>query len=641
MATVLDHDRDVTVYLIPDMTKDERVRDKDIVTKGNARFYAGVPIRSPQGHSIGAYCIIDDEPREGLTPTEISFMKDMTTVIMVHLERTRASEASLRSERMLRGLGSFVEGNFSVQDWWMQAGNAQDTQSETLLQSEQWSEEQFASHNYKGVAVPADIGRKPSAAISDDHREILMSSNEGRMKSSRSSSEASVRPLNHDPVADKQTSNKQQDLATTDVKSTFSRAANLIRDVTDMDEAIFYDASVGTFGGLVEAPSDRHRQLSDSSHPETDDAQGGAESDNSVDSTRSNASRHDTQSREQPDKPCEVLGFAAPDRCSLDGHHPPETAKVMTEGFLRSLLQRYPTGKIFTFDEETMSDAEVVDKPTSRVKERPRSTAKQPSFSRRKEVVTLKKVFPNVRSLAIVPLFDSSKDKWFAGGIVWTADPMRVLSSELELSYLAAFGNSIMAEVHRLESKRADTAKSKFISSVSHELRSPLHGILGSVECLQDTELDTFQENLVHTVETCGKTLLDTIDHLLDYAKINNFVNKPRDRASSTKSNNNQSRNGDDGQKTFALDVDVDLSVIAEETMETVFAGYDFTTLGGSDSGQKRDAASSAAFTQHTQKALENVGELVSKEKRNVLIIVDINKAADSHWIFRTQAGAW
>jgi len=191
-----------------------------------------------------------------------------------------------------------------------------------------------------------------------------------------------------------------------------------------------------------------------------------------------------------------------------------------------------------------------------------------------------------------------------------------------------------------LESKRADTAKSKFISSVSHELRSPLHGILGSVECLQDTELDTFQENLVHTVETCGKTLLDTIDHLLDYAKINNFVNKPRDRAASTRSDNPQ-RGVDDAQKTFALDVDVDLSVIAEETMETVFAGYDFTTLGGSDSGPDKDTASSAAFTQHTRNMLDNAGEPARKGKKNVLIIVDIDKASDSHWIFRTQAGAW
>ena len=217
---------------------------------------------------------------------------------------------------------------------------------------------------------------------------------------------------------------------------------------------------------------------------------------------------------------------------------------------------------------------------------------------------------------------------------------MRILSHELELSYLAAFGNSIMTEVHRLDAKRADTAKSKFISSVSHELRSPLHGILGSVECLQDTVLDTFQENLVHTVETCGKTLLDTIDHLLDYAKINNFVNKPRERASSTRSARGPQDGGD--QKSFALDVDVDLSVITEEVMETVFAGHDFTSLGGSDPANNKDNAPSAAFAQQVGGNVhKGPSESGGHNKKKVSVIVDIDKAAESHWIFRTQAGAW
>ena len=196
-----------------------------------------------------------------------------------------------------------------------------------------------------------------------------------------------------------------------------------------------------------------------------------------------------------------------------------------------------------------------------------------------------------------------------------------------------------MTEVHRLDAKRQDTAKSKFISSVSHELRSPLHGILGSVECLQDTVLDTFQENLVHTVETCGKTLLDTIDHLLDYAKINNFVNKPRERASSTKSVRGPQEGGD--QKTFALDVDVDLSVITEEVMETVFAGHDFTNLGGSDPTQNKDNAPSAAFAQHAENLHKKPNESARDARKKVAIIVDLDKAAESHWIFRTQAGAW
>lgn len=147
-------------------------------------------------------------------------------------------------------------------------------------------------------------------------------------------------------------------------------------------------------------------------------------------------------------------------------------------------------------------------------------------------------------------------------------------------------------------------------------------GILGSVECLQDSTLDPFQENLVHTMETCGKTLLDTIDHLLDFAKINNFTRKSTQRHTSSSDPHAQ-------KQGFALDVDVDLSVITEEVLETVFAGHDFIKAGRE--------------TEQMPRANKQVkgGSLSAGGERNVSIVVDISKAEDSHWIFRTQAGAW
>ena len=74
-----------------------------------------------------------------------------------------------------------------------------------------------------------------------------------------------------------------------------------------------------------------------------------------------------------------------------------------------------------------------------------------------------------------------------------------------------------MTEVSRLNTLSADHAKEDFISNVSHELRSPLHGILASVEFLSETMMDGFQRNLVETVDICGRTLLDTIEHVLDF----------------------------------------------------------------------------------------------------------------------------
>jgi len=467
-------------------------------------------------------------------------------------------------------------------------------------------------------------------------------------KNSQSGSETSAGPAIEDILDTKRTSNKQQEIVSNDIKSTFSRASHIIRDVTSTDEAIFFDGSIGSFGGLVVTKPDFRTEAadeepSDSSDDENDDDDDDAEAkDDTGRSAGGNSlSRHEQQKREALNKPCEVLGFAGLDRCSLDGNNPADTTQVMTEGFLRSLLHRYPSGKILTFDEEAGPDPDGMSRSRNLNRLALGRTSKaMPKFSRRHEAALLRQMFPKVRSLAIVPLFDSSKEKWFAGGIVWTTDPMRVLSTELELSYLAAFGNSIMAEVHRLEAKKADTAKTKFIGSVSHELRSPLHGILGSIECLQDTELDNFQENMAHTVETCGKTLLDTIDHLLDFAKINNFMHKPRDRTAPGKGD--QGRNeGDDKKKQFALEVDVDLSVITEEVLETVYAGHDFANLNPPKHKQLEQGQTTASSTQQQSGDGRKFPINWNKKERPIAIIVDIDKAEDSHWIFRTQAGAW
>lgn len=67
--------------------------------------------------------------------------------------------------------------------------------------------------------------------------------------------------------------------------------------------------------------------------------------------------------------------------------------------------------------------------------------------------------------------------QWFAGSFAWTKRELRIMTAE-DLTYLTAFGNCIMAEKSRLDSELADRAKSDFISVVSHELRSPLHGFV-------------------------------------------------------------------------------------------------------------------------------------------------------------------
>lgn len=83
----------------------------------------------------------------------------------------------------------------------------------------------------------------------------------------------------------------------------------------------------------------------------------------------------------------------------------------------------------------------------------------------------------------------------------------------------------------------------------------------------------------------------------------------------------------------MSLDIDVDVSAITEEAVETVFAGYDF---------------SKGASTKHNLRADQlagswNGGTRVNNppKQQNVALILDIAKSTESGWLMRLQAGAW
>jgi signal transduction histidine kinase len=88
------------------------------------------------------------------------------------------------------------------------------------------------------------------------------------------------------------------------------------------------------------------------------------------------------------------------------------------------------------------------------------------------------------------------------------------------MQFVAAFYDIIVAETKRLEVLGTDKAKLDFISSTSYELRSPLHGILGSCELLSDRGLDNTVTTFLEQIDLCGRTLLGTIEHLLDFANL-------------------------------------------------------------------------------------------------------------------------
>jgi signal transduction histidine kinase len=131
----------------------------------------------------------------------------------------------------------------------------------------------------------------------------------------------------------------------------------------------------------------------------------------------------------------------------------------------------------------------------------------------------VKALIPNIKSALFLPLWDFERGRWFSGCFCWSTRAERVLDGRLDLPFLKAFGHSIMQEVARLDAVATSQSKTTFLSSLSHELRTPLHGILGSAHLMRNSRLDTFQVSMLNSINVCGRTLLETVEHLLDHAE--------------------------------------------------------------------------------------------------------------------------
>ncbi len=70
---------------IPDATKDARFSDNPLVMDDpNIRFYAGAPLKSPDGHVLGTLCVIDYVPRQ-LSGRQRHSLEALSRMIMRHL----------------------------------------------------------------------------------------------------------------------------------------------------------------------------------------------------------------------------------------------------------------------------------------------------------------------------------------------------------------------------------------------------------------------------------------------------------------------------------------------------------------------------------------------------------------------------
>ncbi|KAK3676317.1 hypothetical protein LTR78_003591 [Recurvomyces mirabilis] len=591
-AEDFDPDRSL-IHVINDLDQDSQFCGRPYVKDGpKAKFYAGVPITSPRGINIGAYCLLDDRTRDGLDEKGIAFMHDMAKTVMTHLEMVRAKSEHERGTTMVSGLGAFIEGASSLKLWerdtgrrdYRRVGGAEDTPerkaSPDAAQSEAEAPDVKSSHLKSGMKFNASK-IKPQSGFTANKASGVPEA----LAPPRAGPHSAPKVSKNSRTATEDF--RDQDVAT-NIRTTFQRAADLIRQSVDVDGAVFLDASMSTYCGLIDTESGSE-QSSEAMCSATDATLSEVE----------NRKRSDSRGL---DKPCRVMASShtVNDNFNNDGElHLDIQAANVTERFLRSLLRRNPRGKIWNFNEtgDASSDDSSSEGGTPSSETAPpiptaldddpseQSSTNRRGQKRRNRIDDgreIQRLFPGVRSVALVGMWDGNRGRWFSACAIWTYSPLRLFSRESEVNYMAAFCDIVMADAHRLEAQNSNTAKSDFISSISHELRSPLHGILGSVECLQDQpSADSFSTELVSQIEICGRTLLDIVNHLLDFSKINHHVKGSKaleDQRQGMPSRPPRMPMGDTKRAQLGnmmnMEADCSLDDVTEEVVETAVYSY-------------------------------------------------------------------
>jgi signal transduction histidine kinase len=100
------------IFVIPDTTQDPRFSANPFVTGApNLRFYAGATLESDDGLPLGMLCVLDYQPRAGLTESQKRILQVLARQVMTQMELRRALAGQRRSEQQLLKLNQTLEEN--------------------------------------------------------------------------------------------------------------------------------------------------------------------------------------------------------------------------------------------------------------------------------------------------------------------------------------------------------------------------------------------------------------------------------------------------------------------------------------------------------------------------------------------------
>lgn len=122
------------------------------------------------------------------------------------------------------------------------------------------------------------------------------------------------------------------------------------------------------------------------------------------------------------------------------------------------------------------------------------------------------------------------------GALDMTTPSGQKISVEISLNRIEMNGKPVLVQVVRDVTLQVKTqqqlsdakeqaeslarARSRFVATISHEIRTPMNGVLGMADLLSRTQLSAVQGRYLAAIQQSGKTLLQIINEVLDFAKL-------------------------------------------------------------------------------------------------------------------------
>lgn len=96
--TILEDD----IFIVPDASKDVRFFDHPMVlAEEGVRFYAGMPLTTSRGHTLGSLCVIDTKPRV-LNDEQINALRILSKQVIHQLELRKANKMLIQQQQHLQ-----------------------------------------------------------------------------------------------------------------------------------------------------------------------------------------------------------------------------------------------------------------------------------------------------------------------------------------------------------------------------------------------------------------------------------------------------------------------------------------------------------------------------------------------------------